>query len=224
MRRKWAVAAIVIMAAVAAAGANGLAFSVRPGLIINAAQVGYKGDNYFIGGGLEFASASWTDNYQSTEYDTMVYPETSYVYKYGSSLKASVFLPQVAAKYFWGGTEGDERGGGFARPFVGATVFYSIATASVTNTDSDSTWKDTVTSNELQGVLGGNLGGTLSFGGEYYFTRSLSLTGEFGVRYLFGGTSEKYRNDLYNGYENVNASDKLGLGFTYTTLGLNFYF
>jgi hypothetical protein len=136
---------VTVVAMVAAAGmANaegGLAFSVRPGLLINATQVGYKTDNFFIGGGLEFASASWSNSYESVQHDTTVFPETTYTYKYGSKIGASVFLPQVAAKYFWGGAAAADKDGGYARPFVGASVFYSIASINVTMTDDDSTYK-----------------------------------------------------------------------------------
>jgi hypothetical protein len=34
----------------------------------------------------------------------------------------------------------------------------------------------------------------------------------------------KYHYDNYSGPEDIAMKDKLGLGFTYTTLGLNFYF
>jgi hypothetical protein len=73
--------------------------------------------------------------------------------------------------------------------------------------------------------LGGNLGGTVSFGGEYYFSRHLALDGEFGVRYLFGNVGQTYReNEYYHGYDDVTQRERLGLGLTYTTLGLSFYF
>ena len=224
MRVAMVVAIVATVAAGVANAEGGLAFTVRPGLLINAAQIGYKTDNFFIGGGLEFASASWSNSYERVQHDTTVFPETTYTYKYGSKIGASVFLPQVAAKYFWGGAAAGSREGGYARPFVGASLFYSIASVSVTQTDDDSTYKDTATSRSLKDIMDGNLGGTVSFGGEYYISHSLSLSAEFGVRYLFGGTDVKYHNDYYSGPEDVAMAEKLGLGFTYTTLGLNFYF
>lgn len=225
MRGVMVVVVAAMFAATGVANANGgLAFSVRPGLLINAAQVGYKTDNFFIGGGLEFASASWSNSYENVTHDTTVTPETTHTYKYGSKIGASVFLPQVAAKYFWGGAEAANKDAGYARPFVGASLFYSIALANATTTDGNSTYKDTTTSRSLQDILGGNLGGTVSFGGEYYISHSLSLSAEFGVRYLFGGTDVKYHYDGFSGPIDDATKDKLGLGFTYTTLGLNFYF
>jgi hypothetical protein len=225
MRVAMVVTVVAMVAATSVANAEGgLAFTVRPGLLINAAQVGYKTDNFFIGGGLEFASASWSNSYESVQHDTTVFPETTYTYKYGTKIGASIFLPQVAAKYFWGGAAAADEDGGYARAFVGASLFYSIASVGITMTDDDSTYKDTATSRSLQGILGGNLGGTVSFGGEYHISHGLSLSAEFGVRYLFGDTDVKYHYDNYSGPEDIAMKDKLGLGFTHTTLGLNFYF
>jgi len=225
-RKATAMTLVIAIAAAAAYAQGGLAFSVRPGLLINAAHVGYKADNFFIGGGLEFATASWSDNYKTTHYDTMETYDTTYTDEYGSNVSASVFLPQVAAKYYFGGDalEANGNGGGFARPFVGLCAFYSLASASVSTTDNDSIYKDTTTSRMVQDVLGGNFGGTVSFGGEYYISRSLSLSAEFGARFLWGGVDQKYRDEYYYGYGDVTMMSKLGLGLTYTTLGLNFYF
>jgi hypothetical protein len=209
MRRKAAAVVLVIAIAVGTVHAKGgLAFSLRPGLLINAAQIGYKTDNLFVGAGLEFASASLSTKL------------TSDSFKSTSKFDVSVFLPQAAARVFFGGVGEEASGAGFARPYVGASLFYSIAGASITTSDGETTQRDTTTEKLVKDVLGGNLGGTASFGGEYYIARSLSLGGEFGVRFLFGGVKTKYES--YYGTETMTAS--LGLGLTYTTLGLNFYF
>jgi hypothetical protein len=222
MRHAIAVAAIVV-AAGAASAKDGLAFSLRPGLRVNAAQVGYKWNNFFFGGGLEFATASWTDYYETVYHDTTVFPETTFTYRQGREENASVFLPQVAARYYWGGETGREAG--FARPYVGVSAFFSLAAVSITRTGIDSIWKDDPASRLVQDSLGGNLGGTVAFGGEYYFSRHLALNGEFGVRYLFGNVGQTYReNEYYHGYDDVTQRERLGLGLTYTTLGLSFYF
>jgi hypothetical protein len=224
MRCKATAVVLVIAFAVGAVHAEGgLAFCVRPGLLVNAAQVGYKSDMFFIGGGLEFASASWTDDRTSTVNDTTPEYETTYTVKSATKMDASVFLPQIAAKVYFGGKEGVQEAGS-ARPYAGLSAFYSLAMASASTTHDDSTYKDTTTARMLQDVLGGNFGGTVSFGGEYYISSSLALSAEFGARFLFGGVDQKYRYDNYYGYEDVALKSKLGLGLTYTTLGLNFYF
>jgi hypothetical protein len=228
MRCKATAVVLVLAFAVGAVYAQGgLALCVRPGMVINAAHIGYKSDMFFIGGGLEFASASWTDNETRTVRDSGGGWDTTYTNKYATKMEASVFLPQVAAKVFFGGS-GSEEGGqaaGSVRPYVGASAFYSLAMVSSSTTYDDSTYKDTTTSRMLQDVLGGNLGGTVSFGGEYYISRSFAFSAEFGARYLFGGISQKSHYDYYSGYyEDVVMKSKLGLGLTYTTIGLNFYF
>jgi hypothetical protein len=223
MRRIVAAALMIVAAAGAVQAQNGLAFCVRPGLLVNAAQIGYKSDMFFIGGGLEFASASWMDEETRFVNDTTPGYETTYTVKSAEKMDASVFLPQIAAKIYFGGREG-ARAAGSARPYVGLSAFYSLAMASASTTHDDSTYKDTTTARMLQDVLGGNLGGTISFGGEYYISSSLALSAEFGARFLFGGVNQKYRNDYYYSYEDVDLKSKLGLGLTYTTLGLNFYF
>lgn len=227
MRRKATAVVLVLAFAVGAVYAQGgLALCVRPGMLINAAHIGYKSDMFFIGGGLEFASASWKDDETRTVNDTGPYSETTYTVKYVTKMDASVFLPQVAAKVFFGGG-GSEDGGqaaGSVRPYLGASAFYSLAMVSASTTYDDSTYKDTTTSRMLQDVLGGNLGGTVSFGGEYYISSSFAFSAEFGARFLFGGIDQKYHYDNYNGYQDVAMKSKLGLGLTYTTLGLNFYF
>jgi hypothetical protein len=223
MRHAMAVAAVAIVAAAGAASAkDGLAFNIRPGLRVNAAQVGYKWNNFFLGGGLEFATASWTHDYEVVHHDTSVFPETTYTYRQTKEENVSIFLPQVAARYYWGGEIGREAG--YARPFVGVTAFYSIAAVTIMETGSDSVWKDEPASWLAPDSLGGNLGGTVSFGGEYYLSRHLAFNGEFGVRYLFGSFGQTHRDSESYGYSDVWLDERLGLGLTYTTLGLNFYF
>ena len=223
MRHAMAVAAVAIVAAAGAASArDGLAFSIRPGLRVNAAQVGYKWNNFFLGGGLEFATASWTHDYEVVHHDTSAFPETTYTYRQSKEENVSIFLPQVAARYYWGGETGREAG--FARPYVGVSAFFSIASVSIRGTGRDSVWEDEPANWLELDSLGGNLGGTVSFGGEYYLSRHLALNGEFGVRYLFGSFGQTHQDSESHGFSDVSLDERLGLGLTYTTLGLSFYF
>ncbi|OYD16477.1 hypothetical protein CH330_02650 [candidate division WOR-3 bacterium JGI_Cruoil_03_51_56] len=110
--------------------------------------------------------------------------------------------------------------GGTAKPYLGLNAFYSVATASITTTAGDSTYSDTTSARQLRETLGGNFGGTAALGGEYYFSQNFSVSGEFGVRLLFGGQKSEDEGYEYSYlYEN-----NLGLGVTYTSAGLNFYF
>jgi hypothetical protein len=208
-----AVVATIAIACVAVQADPGLAFSVKPSMLLNAAHVGYSTDNFFIGGGLEFASVSLSSEY------TYEYPEGE-EYTGKSKTDVSVFLPQVAARVNLMSIGGDTQDAGYARPFFGAVLFYSIATASITGSYGETTQHDTIMEKNVTDLLGGNIGGTVAFGGEYFIARALSLSGELGVRCVFGGASSEYE-----GYEYTYvSSEQLGLGFTYTALGLNFYF
>jgi len=212
-----AIAGIVVIAAGAAwAQDGGFGISLKPGMIINGAHFGYKSDAYFAGVGLEFASVGLTN--KSTERDSWSGQWQEHTYT--TKTDVSVFLPQVAARAYFGSAGENEGGGGFARPYVWLSAFYSIATAKMTSSNGDTTVRDTSSERQIKDLLGGNLGGSVAVGGEYFFNRSLSITGEFGCRMLFGGTKTKYESESYS---YVTASS-LGLGVTYTTLGLNFYF
>ncbi len=186
---------------------SGLALSVKPGMIINAAHLGYNTGGLFAGFGLEFGSVSIESK---TTYKDTINDST---YAYSSKNDAAVFLPQIATKIFLG--EASSEGGGVV-PYIWLSAFYSVAVTKVTYGGES----DTLSARAMKDVLGGNLGGSIAFGGEYNFSSNFSLSGEFGVRLLFGGTKRKY--DSYYG-ERI-YEDKLGLGLTYTTMGLNFYF
>ena len=201
------VISIIFTLTFSSAQESGLALSVKPGMMINAAHIGYKTGSLFAGFGLEFGSVSVESK---TTYKDTVNDST---YVSSSKNDATVFLPQLATKIFFG--EASSEGTG-AVPYIWLSVFYSVAMTKVTYGGES----DTIAAREMRDLLGGNLGGAIAFGGEYNFSSNFSLSGEFGVRLLFGGTKTKY-NSYYG--ERI-YEDKLGLGFTYTAMGLNFYF
>ncbi|MBM3323003.1 hypothetical protein FJY69_05960 [candidate division WOR-3 bacterium] len=203
---------------------SGLGLSIKPGFIINAAHIGYKSDNLFIGGGLEFASASLSHNYEHIHRDSWEGRETTYTVKSETKTDVSVFLPQVAAKAFLGSRDEDAAASGYARPYLWASVFYSLAGARCSYTDEDTTYQEVEWEKQVRDALGGNVGGAVAFGGEYYIATSLSLSGEFGCRFIFGDTKREVTREYEHSTDVYKYADKLGLGFTYTTLGLNFYF
>lgn len=206
---KYIVAVTIIIGVALAANLNAqsssLAFCIKPGMLINGAHFGYKTDMLFAGIGLEFASVSVNSKYRLT------YGDTTYEDK--SKTNASVFLPQLCARVYLGNNAQEEPG---IRPYVWLSVFYSIATAKVTYNNVI----DTLTEKGIKDLLGGNYGGSIAFGSEYYFSPHFSIGGEFGIRALFGGTKTEYTSTSYSYTDEAN----LGLGLTYTALGLNFYF
>jgi len=217
MRRMMAAAAVVVLIAVGIAHAEGgFAFCVKPGMLVNAAQVGYKSDNLFAGVGCEFVTVGLSSKYSET--DSMYEPP--HVYNSTSKYDLSLFLPQLALKYFFGGTGGDGGGSGEVRPYAAASAFYTLSAVRITSTDGETTVRDTMSERQVRDVLNGNVGGMVAFGGEYFFSPKFSIGGEFGCRMLFGG--QESSND-YPGYSYV-SSNTLGLGVVYTAFGLNFYF
>ena len=205
---RYKVTAMTLVIAIAAAAAyaqGGFAFCAKPGMLVNAAQFGYKSDALFAGVGLEFASVGVSAKSS--------YTDSSYTSEYTSKVDVSLFLPQLALRYFFSPTVAGE-----VRPYAAASIFYSLSSVRIQTSDGQTTVRDTSAERMLSDVLNGNVGGTLAFGGEYFFTENFSLGGEFGCRALFGGVSE----ENYGGTYKYNYS--LGLGVVYTALGLNFYF
>ncbi|MCL6465569.1 MAG: hypothetical protein K6T77_02290 [candidate division WOR-3 bacterium] len=185
-------------------------FSVKPGMSLNAVQFGYKADNLFAGLGLEFASLSVSSK---VKYE---YGEQTYTYT--TKVGGNLFMPQLGARYFF---VKNEDKGSYVTPYIGTSLFYTFGKVSISESDGETTYRDTTMEKTLNDVLSGNIGGTLGFGGEYYLSNNFSIGGEFGIRMLFGGTKTKVP-DYY--YEEYTLTNNLGLGVTYTTLGLNFYF
>jgi len=71
-----AAAAVVVLIAFGIAHAEGgFAFCVKPGMLVNAAQVGYKSDNLFAGVGCEFVTVGLSSKYSET--DSTYEPPTS---------------------------------------------------------------------------------------------------------------------------------------------------
>lgn len=208
---RYKATAMILVIAIAAAAAHaqgGFAFCAKPGMLVNAAQFGYKSDALFAGVGLEFASVGVSSKSSHTD--------SSYSYEYSSKVDVSVFLPQLAFRYFFSPTAAGE-----VRPYAAASVFYSLSSVRIQTTDGETTVRDTSAERTLGDVLNGNVGGTLGFGGEYFFSENFSLGGEFGCRALFGGVSDE-SSGYYSGTYKYDYN--LGLGVVYTALGLNFYF
>lgn len=192
---------------------GGFGLCVKPGMLVNAVHFGAHTGSMFAGFGLEFASVSTEQKstYQSPDTTTNSTTKTA----------VNLFLPQLGAKIFLGGGDEGSDQTGHADPYVWLGGFYSLATASATYSDGDTSYSDTAWAREVRDVLGGNFGGAIAVGGEYYFSPHFSVGGEFGVRMLFAGTKDEH--DYGEGYKSI-AQQNLGLGVTYTTAGLNFYF
>ncbi|MCX6121709.1 MAG: hypothetical protein NTX44_08830 [Ignavibacteriales bacterium] len=207
-----------------------LLFSVKPGLTGNSAQFGIKLGGLMAFGGLEyFRTATTTETsglryiyqYSSTYPYTTSYQLVPYSDKYEASVNA--YVPFVGAKVLLGGRESGKIGayitGIIGKPFLsGKTVSNGIESESTKKFfDNLSAWM----------FLGG-------FGTEYFFSENFSIGGEFGLRVFLINYNEEANEPMsvYNSqtgtYQYYNAQNKykfdLGMGITYSTLVLNYYF
>ena len=207
-----------------------LLFSVKPGLTGNSAQFGIKLGGLMAFGGLEyFRTATTTEEsgmrlvyHYSTIYPyTNTYQLEPYSDKYEASVNA--YVPFVGAKVLLGGRESGKIGayitGIIGKPFLsGKTVSNGIESESTKKFfDNLSAWM----------FLGG-------FGTEYFFSENFSIGGEFGLRVFLINYNEESNEPMsvYNSqtgtYQYYNTQNKykfdLGMGITYSTLVLNYYF
>lgn len=174
-------------------------------VVSSAAHFGYRTGSFLVGAGLEYSgySAEVRDIYR----DTSGHADSS---KVSGALRYSIFLPQVAARYYFGGGDGSEQEGGIS-PYVGLSAFYSIG---ATDYIYDGV-RDTAMIRQLNKELTGNLGGSVAFGAEYAFSPSFSIGGEFGLRLVsivLGDEPKSYTVQTEIGAE------------TYAALCLNYYF
>jgi hypothetical protein len=181
--------------------ASGFAMSLKPGMYLTAAHFGYYSAKTFFGIGLEVASIS----VKST-------------YTYGTSTNtanvgATILLPELAGKIFLSDALSEDTG---IRPYIWLSAFYTIGMASMTSNGQHNDEAE----KSMEDLLSGNIGGLIGFGSEYFFSPQFSIGGEFGLRLMFGGTETEYSYGKYTS----TVKDNLGLGLTYTSLGLNFYF
>lgn len=217
---------VVVGLAVCATAWAGFAMSIKPAIVApsivtlspsygitlplsvvsSAAHLGYRGSNFFAGAGLEYSgySAEVRDIYR----DTSGHQDSSSI---SGAVRYSIYLPQVAARYYFGGGGvGSEQGGGIS-PYVGASAFYSIGSTDYI----DYGVRDTAMIRQLNRELTGNLGGSVAFGAEYAFSPSFSIGGEFGLRLV----------SIVLGDEPESSTVQSEVGAeTHAALCLNYYF
>lgn len=196
MKLRIALCIVIGLGICTTARANGFAMTVKPAIIgpgiiapititpyyggvslpvsivTSAAQFGYRASNFMVGVGLEYGGYSIEDRVIHT--DTSGHEDSSSV---EDALRYSVFLPEVAARYYFAGGEVSDQGGEIS-PYVGVSAFYSIGSPDYVT----SGIRDTATIRQIDKDLTGNLGGTLSVGVEYAFNRNFSIGGEFGLQ------------------------------------------
>ena len=207
-----------------------LLFGVKPGMTGNSAQFGLKLGGLMAFGGLEFFRTATTIEENGSHivyYYSNTYPFTSYYqlepYSDKDEASVNVYAPFVGAKILLGGGESGKVGayitGIIGKPFISGK--------SVSNgKESESTKK-----------FFENLGAWMflaGFGGEIFFSEDFSIGGEFGLRVFLVNYKEEETETL-SAYDNQTGTTRyynsphkydfdLGMGITYSTLVLNYYF
>ncbi len=186
---------------------------VQPGLPLTLAHFGWATGAVTPTFTLAFGSVGYTTK---TTYPYGPSEVATSTYKYNINL----FVPMVGAKVNLG--QSDPADGPVLKPYVAANVLYTIGTADISYTyagpDTTFSVSDTAGARMLSEYLTGNWGGSVGFGGEYFFSEFFSVNGEVGLRGVFSSESQA---DPYYGGEYYYS---VGLGLTYAALGACFYF
>lgn len=227
MRLRIALCVAVGLGICASAWANGFAISIKPAIVApsivtlnpdygitvplsavtSAAHFGYRAGSFLIAVGLEYSGYSGED--RDIYRDTSGHADSSSV---SSALRYSIFLPQVSARYYFGGAgeEGSQPDGTIS-PYVGLSAFYSIGSSDYIEYGV----RDTSVIRMLNDDLTGDFGGTVAVGAEYAFNQRFSIGGEFGLRLV--STSVGDQPEPYTVHDEVGAE-------THAALCLNYYF
>jgi hypothetical protein len=226
LRLRIALCVVVGLGICATARANGFAISIKPAIVApslidlspeygmtfplsvvtSAAHFGYRTGNFLVGIGLEYSGYSGED--RNIYRDTSGHEDSSSV---SNALRYSLFLPEVAVRYYFGGGEEGGQPDGIISPYVGLSAFYSIGS---TDNIYDGV-RDTAAIRVLNDDLTGNVGGTAMVGAEYAFNQSFSIGGEFGLRLI--------STSIDDGPESYTVHNEVGAE-TYAALCLNYYF
>lgn len=222
----------LLLASIVGAGVSNaqLLFGVKPGLTGNSAQFGLKLAGLMVFGGLEYLRTSATTEESGMRlqyYYNNTPPYNSYYrlepYKDNHETSLNVYAPFVGAKILLGGRESGKTGA-YVTALIGKPI---ISGSSIDNgKESESTQKmfDNLSTWMFQA----------GFGAEYFFSEEFSIGGEFGLRaFLVNYTEEDdemtpvydYQTGTTQYYKTSSKYNlDLGLGITYSTIVLNYYF
>jgi hypothetical protein len=205
-----------------------LNFAVKPGLTGNSGQFGINVGGVMVFGGMEYFRTTITVDESGSNliynYNYSTYPYTMSVawqaYSNSTLNSVNVYAPFVGAKILFGGREANKTGayliGIIGKPLFSGKSISNGKESSNTFFENLSTWM----------FMAG-------FGGEYFFSESFSIGGEFGLRVVLVNYKDD-ANDVTQAYDpgtgtyrSYSAPHKynldLGMGITYSTLVLNYY-
>jgi hypothetical protein len=203
-----------------------LNFAVKPGLTGNSGQFGINVGGVMVFGGLEYLRTTSSLEESGSNlayyynYQTYTASYTLQPYSYTSEASMNVYVPFVGAKILFGGREANKTGA-YITGIIGKPMFSS---KSISN-GKEST--DSFFNNLSAWML------MAGFGGEYFFSESFSIGGEFGLRVILVSYKEEnpettqlydYSTSTYKNYTTPHKYNlNLGMGITYSTLVLNYY-
>lgn len=173
----------------------GVAFGVKPGMVINAAYMGIK-----LGDLVPFCNLE--AGRVKSVYESRSKDGVGEIYESEFSILA--LMPQIGMKMFLGRRD--------VRPYLQGAVFTTLASVTVLDDGTHDETTEEMIEDYLTGLYGFCLGG----GCEYFFAEGFSVGGEVDLRYFHADTEypTNYRIESYT----------QSLSISYTAIGLNFYF
>jgi hypothetical protein len=218
---------ILLVACIGTANAQ-IMFSVKPGLTGNAAQAGLKIGGLMAFGGIEFfrTSATTENSGSRVEYNYNTYPYQSFLVQYSDKTEFSTtaYIPFIGAKILLGGKETGKTGA-YVTGIIGKPFITGKQVSNGKESESAKKFFESLSAWMFQG----------GFGAEYFFSDDFSIGGEFGLRALLVNYKEEnnqqttqvydYQTGQYKTYSTPSKYNfDLGVGITYSTLVLNYYF
>lgn len=171
-------------------------FSVKPGLNLNGATFGVNGKKLQPFIGLRFASVKFTSEYHDANYPANDYKDET---------RLNIYMPNIGAKLYLSGSE-------VIKPYLQLALYKPIIFGKQLQDGTENqAFKDNL--NNIK-VWAGEFG----FGTEYFLHPQFSLGGEFGLR--VGNVKDKYESQD----QTTTSTDKVGLGISYVSFSLNYYF
>jgi hypothetical protein len=195
MKKQSVLTVIMIMAIYSVAQCQTV-FSLRPGLNLNSASIGFRSKNLQPYFGLRFANLNVVSEYEDTSYPA----DNS-----KTETKIHVYMPCVGTKLYLKGTDA-------VKPYLMATMYKPFAFGKQLDDDTeDDSFKESLNNLKIWAA-------ELGFGSEYFFHPQFSLGGEFGLRWA--NIKDKFESSTGT----YSSSEKYGIGLSYVAVSINFYF